>query len=755
MTRGRHPAWALGGLLLAAAASAGPESMPASLSTTADLKAFQVEVEARRNELAERVVSIQAALAETRTASIPGFPEALGRQITALDQIRLELAQQVTELQQSANLLPTRQQVETQLAALRRTGMPEPPPYPLPMLDQLVADRAAEVERGVAIEQRRAAAAQVRQDAALQVELGRAGRAAAEAALAANADPTRIPTLGAEVEAATMELRRREELWRLRDLEVRNEELDLELQRLRLTLLDERIGWVRKASVLRQEDLRGVELRLEKEGFDLQRSLDALRLELTAVERRWTAARQKLDGLGEPDEVLAEEVQTRFQEVQARQREIALIEKRLARLARATDVWGARYRIASGDFTAEEATTLATESRRVVDELSREDHLQTTRIADLEREAVALSNQAGPLSVGSRLQRTLKDRQAALERMVRAGRENQASIRMLRTLRQRLLDELPAEAVTPGSAGRLTQLAAFLRARRDDILPFLWPLVRVLLVVFLGFPLNLFLSRRVQAVSARLYNAQSGMIAGKVIYYGGVTILVFLFLNSIGVGMAPLLGAAGVTGVALGFASQTSVSNMISGLFLIAEQPFQVDDVIVVGDVTGKVLSIDLLSVKLRQFDNKFTRIPNETILRSNVTNISRHPIRRVDTSVSIAYKEDMAAVEGILKQVAADDPDVLQYPEATVIFQRFGDSGIDYKLCVWGARDNFLTLLNRIPRTIKSRFDAAGIEIPFPHLSLYRGAASPPLEVRVLHQQEAEQAPEAAPAATREDAGQ
>src|SRR5699024_2454555 len=118
-----------------------------------------------------------------------------------------------------------------------------------------------------------------------------------------------------------------------------------------------------------------------------------------------------------------------------------------------------------------------------------------------------------------------------------------------------------------------------------------------------------------------------------------------------GISLAPLLGAAGIAGVALGFASQTSVSNIISGLFLIAESPFKVDDIITVKSTTGVVLSIDILLVKLRTFDNQYVRIPNETLIKTEVTNITRFPIRRLNTTISVAYKEDIGQVREILME--------------------------------------------------------------------------------------------------------
>ena len=131
------------------------------------------------------------------------------------------------------------------------------------------------------------------------------------------------------------------------------------------------------------------------------------------------------------------------------------------------------------------------------------------------------------------------------------------------------------------------------------------------------------------------------MLITKSITYLGFFVVLLYALNKMGVQLAAILGAAGVVGIALGIASQESLSNMISGVFLISEKPFEIGDIITVGEKTGIIMSIDLLSVKMRTFDNLFIRIPNEKLINTEVTTITRFPIRRMDFNLSVAYKED------------------------------------------------------------------------------------------------------------------
>ena len=226
------------------------------------------------------------------------------------------------------------------------------------------------------------------------------------------------------------------------------------------------------------------------------------------------------------------------------------------------------------------------------------------------------------------------------------------------------------------------------------------------------------------------------MIINKTIFYTGIAVIAVMILNRMGISVAAIIGAAGIVGVALGFASQTSVSNIISGLFLISEKSFEIGDLISVGNSTGVVISIDLLSVKLRTLNNQYMRIPNELIIKSELTNITRYPIRRIDITVSVAYKEDLERVKDILLEIALNNPYCLDEPEPLFFIKEFGNSGIDILYGVWCVKSDYLALKNSIMIDIKKRFDTDGIEIPFPHLSIYTGEETKSFPVRITRKE-------------------
>jgi small-conductance mechanosensitive channel len=258
-------------------------------------------------------------------------------------------------------------------------------------------------------------------------------------------------------------------------------------------------------------------------------------------------------------------------------------------------------------------------------------------------------------------------------------------------------------------------------------------ILKIGLIIIITLPLLFVLRGWARRFFTKKYAPHYGMLAGKFVFYIGLIILTVTVMGELGISMAPLLGAAGIVGIALGFASQTSVSNIISGLFLIAEQPFKVDDIITINNITGFVMSIDVLSVKLRTFDNKFVRIPNEMIIKTEVTNLTRFPIRRFNARISVAYKEDISRVREILMEVAEKNEYVLSEPKPMIIFDAFGTSSIDLLFLVWAPVDEYVLLKNTIQEEVKAKFDEEDIEIPFPHVSLYAGSDSKALPIEFI----------------------
>jgi small-conductance mechanosensitive channel len=222
------------------------------------------------------------------------------------------------------------------------------------------------------------------------------------------------------------------------------------------------------------------------------------------------------------------------------------------------------------------------------------------------------------------------------------------------------------------------------------------------------------------------------MIVRRITFYTVLGLFLASAFVDLGFDISVLLGAAGILTVAIGFASQTSASNLISGLFLLGEKPFTVGDIIQLDTTTGIVLSIDLLSVKLRTFDNLYVRIANESLIKSKIVNISHFPIRRIDLQLGLGYGEDVARALEVLQEVAARNPRCLEEPKPLFIFKGFGDASLHLQFSVWAQREAYLDVLNALYQDIHTAFGASGITFPYPHRTL-QTAPHDPFLVRIV----------------------
>ena len=206
----------------------------------------------------------------------------------------------------------------------------------------------------------------------------------------------------------------------------------------------------------------------------------------------------------------------------------------------------------------------------------------------------------------------------------------------------------------------------------------------------------------------------------KLTKYGLYLLAILFALTVLGVNLGAMLTALGLFSVAVGFAAQTSVSNLISGIFLLFDRPFQIGDAVDIGGNVGIVLSIDLLSTKLRTFDNVLVRIPNEAVLKASIRNFTAFEIRRIDVQVGIAYKDDPEKARQVIQRVLDESPYVLKEPGPMILVNAFGESSVDLIVRFWVNRKDFLAAKDAITVAIKKAFEEAGIEIPFPQRVVY-----------------------------------
>lgn len=239
------------------------------------------------------------------------------------------------------------------------------------------------------------------------------------------------------------------------------------------------------------------------------------------------------------------------------------------------------------------------------------------------------------------------------------------------------------------------------------------------------FVIGFIVAKQVSAICERAvikrFSKHQASLTRRLVFYTLFLLFTFSALQQLGFKLTVLLGAAGVFTVALSFASKTAASNLVSGIFLIFECPFKVGDSVTIKNISGTVDSIDLLSTKINTPDNIRVRIPNETVVQSEISNMSYFKTRRIDLIISASYDNNIAQVKEVLLDIAKNNPFALDEPEANVIVNTFADSAIEYKLMVWAKTKNVGKAKSELNDSIKKRFDEENIGMPYPQITIHQ----------------------------------
>ena len=213
--------------------------------------------------------------------------------------------------------------------------------------------------------------------------------------------------------------------------------------------------------------------------------------------------------------------------------------------------------------------------------------------------------------------------------------------------------------------------------------------------------------------------------------------------SEIGIGWAKVQWLIAAMTVGLGFGLQEIFANFVSGLIILFEQPIRVDDIVTVGDVTGRVSMIKIRATTIRRWDQRELIVPNKEFITGQLINwtLSDNILRR-DFPVGIAYGSDIRTAERLLYEIAENDLRVLKDPAPVVLFKGFGDNSLDFELRVnYSGIENNLALWHDVNVAIDDKFRAAGIEIAFPQRDVH--VRSVDLDIP-LHLRHGERPPEA-----------
>jgi len=202
--------------------------------------------------------------------------------------------------------------------------------------------------------------------------------------------------------------------------------------------------------------------------------------------------------------------------------------------------------------------------------------------------------------------------------------------------------------------------------------------------------------------------------------FGLYFVAVIVVLGCLGIEVTSLVAVLSVIGLAFSLALQNFLSSLAGGMQLLASHPFKPGDFVDAGGCSGTVTEIGMFYTKLTTPDNKLVQLPNSTIVSANITNFSAQPTRRVELKVSASYDAPTERVIGLLRQMAADHPLVLDDPEPMIHVDEYGDNAIAYVVRVWCANADYWTVYFDLIDGFKPAFDRAGIEMTYPHVNVH-----------------------------------
>jgi small conductance mechanosensitive channel len=195
---------------------------------------------------------------------------------------------------------------------------------------------------------------------------------------------------------------------------------------------------------------------------------------------------------------------------------------------------------------------------------------------------------------------------------------------------------------------------------------------------------------------------------------------ILVALSQMGIRLGPLLAGLGVAGFIVGFALQDTLGNFASGVMILLYRPYDVGDLIDIGDVEGQVHKMNLVSTSLLTLDNQLFIVPNSKIWGDVIKNVTAQKTRRVDMTFGISYSDDIPKAESILEDILKSHEKVLDKPESIVRLHTLGASSVDFVVRPLVKVNDYWDVYWDVTRAVKLRFDEAGVSIPFPQRDVH-----------------------------------
>ena len=257
-------------------------------------------------------------------------------------------------------------------------------------------------------------------------------------------------------------------------------------------------------------------------------------------------------------------------------------------------------------------------------------------------------------------------------------------------------------------------------AHIENAINWLWDSLPSLIAAIFMLIIGIYLIRLINKLVRKFFNRKDydpslETFTQSLISIGLKIVLFVLVITQLGVQSSSLVAIIGAAGLAIGLALQGSLSNFAGGVLILLFKPFKIGDFISAQGVDGTVKEISIFTTKLTTFGNQLAIIPNGQLSNNNIINYNAEETRRDKIDVGIGYGSNIKKAKDIMLNICAQHKNILETPAPEVYVGELGESSVNLTLRFWAKNDVFWSSHFYVIEEIKNRFDAEGIEIPFP----------------------------------------
>ena len=283
--------------------------------------------------------------------------------------------------------------------------------------------------------------------------------------------------------------------------------------------------------------------------------------------------------------------------------------------------------------------------------------------------------------------------------------------------------------------GENTLIKDGLRELTQLTVGFIPKLLMAILILWIGMKLAKMLKRAIiRALERRDAEASLKSFLASLADLLLKAMIIIMAMDVIGIKATSFIALLGAMGLAIGMALQGTLQNFAGGVIILLMKPFKVDDYIECGNYKGYIKEIRIFHTIMRPFNGRTIIIPNSELATKSLINHTKEPNIRLDVVASVAYGTDLKKAKEVLWEVINNEPLILHEPKApSIAVSNLGDSSVDLTLWLWTTVEDYWTLWSHIREDIYIAFHNAGVEIPFPQITVHQRQDGPatPMEPR------------------------